>query len=115
MTYLGTKVLFFIINSTTPGFASWLQTVLIKCKLNQFKDSNVAFDSGRLYGLLGYCWPYVYDAGPKVNQRWANVSSFPGEPIVDGTKYFIAHQKRHRGLVEMSLLIRYMFLPNVPC
>ena len=22
---------------------------------------------------LVYCWPIVYDAGPTVNQRWANV------------------------------------------
>ena len=28
--------------------------------------------------MLVYCWPTVYDAGPTVNQRWANVSCFFG-------------------------------------
>ena len=30
------------------------------------------------YTTLHYCWPTVYDAGPKANQRWASVSFLLG-------------------------------------
>ena len=55
----------------------WISIVSI-CLLQPGVPSHYVSKSETLDPALVYCWPTVYDVGPAVNQRWANVSCLLG-------------------------------------